>query len=909
MRKKAFIKVLVLFLVGFMGSFALGAVWTGTGTLLDPNDNHWDVDGNWNTGLVPAAGESVFIDQNTPLQPLIDSTVTAQCGIMRIGGTAGGGTTNTLTVTGGSLLVNNGSRDDDIILGQGNGSTATIDISGGTVTARSTWVGNNPGLAILKMTGGTLVHTGGAGQKLFVDRFNRTTAQIQLYGGLIDQTGGIYMGVGGSIDITEGDLIFSNNVVGTINNYINSGQITAYGSASTVLVDWNDPCYPDKTWVRAELYPKAWSPDPLDGGFIEDLEQDISWMPGYGAQSHDVYFGTTNPPPFIQNQTETTYDPGALALGQTYYWRIDENDGSTTHTGEVWSFTVLSAKQARNPMPASGATDVDWETLLSWTPGEGAVSHDVYLGESADALEAVSLGQADPNYDPGTLIKGRDYFWKVDEFDGTETTEGVVWSFTVVQGSSPTRWTNNDTNTELWTSEGNWDNGVPGINSDTWIDVDPNVLIDETVEAVGNLIRMSVTTDANVPGLRITGGSLTTYDHFIMGQNAGSHPVIQMDDGLVTFHSLWVGNNGSGTFIMNGGTLNIPDNNLFITRFGLDGKGPGTFILNGGVVNAHDIFMGAGILDIAGGTLIIDGNKAGEVQGYLDNGWITAYGSDSGPGVVIVDYNNVNPGKTTVIACPIGRETDFNGDCTVDTQDLGLMAGNWLFQTPSQIAWEFDMSTDPVGPGMYDLELRDTVNTNYNMTDMAGMLHVTGPLLLDEKIPSSGLWDADLHYIARSETEDALKLWVTIGSSASPGMQCYVGVSIYQVPATDSQTVEIWRGSPPHVTPYTPVQITGFDPDALIDISVSYDYDTDTFDWTASDGTTNKSGNNVSYSPFNNGNGGNFTIHGEGASTGFIDYMNLVFYGSDWYSTYDLQPDGSVNLGDFSVMSSEWLMK
>jgi hypothetical protein len=62
-----------------------------------------------------------------------------------------------------------------------------------------------------------------------------------------------------------------------------------------------------------------------------------------GSVSHDVYFGTTNPPPFIGNQSPATYNPGTLSIDTTYYWRIDEIDGSSnTHTGTVWSFSTES---------------------------------------------------------------------------------------------------------------------------------------------------------------------------------------------------------------------------------------------------------------------------------------------------------------------------------------------------------------------------------------------------------------------------------------------------------------------------------------------------------------------------------------------------------------------------------------
>ncbi|MHC4642282.1 MAG: hypothetical protein ACYS32_11610, partial [Planctomycetota bacterium] len=68
---------------------------------------------------------------------------------------------------------------------------------------------------------------------------------------------------------------------------------------------------------------------------------DLSWTAGVGATSHDVYFGTSNPPPFLLNQATTTFDPGTMAYGTTYYWRIDEVDAYGTITGTAWSFTTI----------------------------------------------------------------------------------------------------------------------------------------------------------------------------------------------------------------------------------------------------------------------------------------------------------------------------------------------------------------------------------------------------------------------------------------------------------------------------------------------------------------------------------------------------------------------------------------
>ena len=71
-----------------------------------------------------------------------------------------------------------------------------------------------------------------------------------------------------------------------------------------------------------------------------DKDADLSWTSGVDATSHDVYFGTSLPPLFIVNQTATTLEPGTMADGTTYYWRIDSVNGWGTTAGEEWSFTI-----------------------------------------------------------------------------------------------------------------------------------------------------------------------------------------------------------------------------------------------------------------------------------------------------------------------------------------------------------------------------------------------------------------------------------------------------------------------------------------------------------------------------------------------------------------------------------------
>ncbi|MBN2271381.1 MAG: hypothetical protein JXN61_12250, partial [Sedimentisphaerales bacterium] len=66
----------------------------------------------------------------------------------------------------------------------------------------------------------------------------------------------------------------------------------------------------------------------------------LSWQPGVGAASHDVYFGPADPPEFRANQTETIFYPGSLSLKTTYYWRIDEVNSGGKTAGPLWTFTT-----------------------------------------------------------------------------------------------------------------------------------------------------------------------------------------------------------------------------------------------------------------------------------------------------------------------------------------------------------------------------------------------------------------------------------------------------------------------------------------------------------------------------------------------------------------------------------------
>jgi len=81
---------------------------------------------------------------------------------------------------------------------------------------------------------------------------------------------------------------------------------------------------------------------PANNGTNISHTVQLSWNAGANTQTHDVYFGKTNPPPFIKNQTQLSYNPGTLSLNTKYYWRIDERNSSGVTTGTIYSFTTAA---------------------------------------------------------------------------------------------------------------------------------------------------------------------------------------------------------------------------------------------------------------------------------------------------------------------------------------------------------------------------------------------------------------------------------------------------------------------------------------------------------------------------------------------------------------------------------------
>jgi len=107
---------------------------------------------------------------------------------------------------------------------------------------------------------------------------------------------------------------------------------------------WRDVNNVFGTWnpqTLNELPTASWQPQPADGATgVDPCGVTLAWAAGAEATSHMVYFGTTNPPVFVGEQTGMSFATGAMLPDTTYYWAVDENNPSGQTSGTVWSFTT-----------------------------------------------------------------------------------------------------------------------------------------------------------------------------------------------------------------------------------------------------------------------------------------------------------------------------------------------------------------------------------------------------------------------------------------------------------------------------------------------------------------------------------------------------------------------------------------
>ncbi|MCL5279009.1 MAG: hypothetical protein M1376_03780 [Planctomycetes bacterium] len=161
----------------------------------------------------------------------------------------------------------------------------------------------------------------------------------------------VYLGT--SPDLTEANLVAKNQPFAMYYHVAGlEPGVTYYWRVDEVDATANVVTGP--VWSFSSPSQKAFEPSPKNSAKYVAADTKLTWTPGYGAQNHTIYFGTSfdevdqaggGTPTPVPEYTPST----PLAKGTTYYWRVDESDGKNTFKGAVWSFTTMPDIATVNP--------------------------------------------------------------------------------------------------------------------------------------------------------------------------------------------------------------------------------------------------------------------------------------------------------------------------------------------------------------------------------------------------------------------------------------------------------------------------------------------------------------------------------------------------------------------------------
>lgn len=240
-------------------------------------------------------------------------------------------------------------------------------------------------------------------------------------------------------------------------------------------------------WMPSTSAPKVTGPitiqavvpeHPIFSGVTLDANNESEFADGITGSGRTVLLGTLNAGNGMliarragaSDTAIAEWEPGVefydgagqFAGGKRMLFCAGTHEATDKPQG-AWNLTAEGEKMFRNainyllgvwasdPAPADGTEDVPRDTVLSWTPGAFAVTHDVYFGTVLDDVRdaspadprgvLASPGQDANSYDPAGLLDfGQVYYWRVDGVAAAPDNKvfrGNVWSFTAEPFAHP----------------------------------------------------------------------------------------------------------------------------------------------------------------------------------------------------------------------------------------------------------------------------------------------------------------------------------------------------------------------------------------------------------------------------------------------------------------------------------------
>jgi len=325
---------------------------------------------------------------------------------------------------------------------------------------------------------------------------------------------------------------------------------------------------------------------------------------------------------------------------------------------------------AWKPYPYDGAGDVPYDVVCSWSPGDYAVSHDVFLGTNWNDINDVNSSNyaSYPNveyshqdacsYDPcGLLDLDQIYYWRVNEVNSPNSWRGNIWRFRVANFITIDDFeddTAQDPPGNDWYKIASATislRSTPPVigkhsmryNYDNWYDLGPGYYSE--IESIG-----------------LEPNDWTSFELKLL--------------------SLWFyGNSGNAATITEQMYVFLKDN---------DGN---DFQVKYGDAAEYEDMTDVQIEDWQEWLIPISHFSTNDVNlANLDNlciGFgIRYWGAEAGLGVVYFDNIRLYP-SSCIPSRRAAPEADLNNDCEVDYEDVKIMADEWL---------EVDVNLSPVQP-------------------------------------------------------------------------------------------------------------------------------------------------------------------------------------------------------------------
>ena len=350
----------------------------------------------------------------------------------------------------------------------------------------------------------------------------------------------------------------------------------------------------------------------------------------------------------------------------------------------------------------------------------------------------------------------------------------LVFVLSLVAGvqAATVTWTGTDPG-QLWSTPANWDSGVIPTTADVvLIRTSPGPIVANEGAITKNIrVGSSGNDDA---ALTVDGGTLELNTWSALGAwPATAKGTLNMKSGTVHCkNELVVGNQGSGIIDMIGGTVMV----TFNLKIGREPTGVGHVDLKGGIMTANNLQMreeagSVGTMDVGGGMLILNGDDLSTVQGYIDNGWITAYG---GNGTLQLDYDVTN-NKTTLEA----------------THFLNPSPTNRSFVTPGdvELSWTLPDPCEPGQPVLVDVYLTDDLDQLLDFTDPESMTVLSQQnatsVVVQTQTKTQYFWAIDA-YVGRDNDPIIGPIFSVTADNAPPNVKAGLDISTFLQDGTRS---------------------------------------------------------------------------------------------------------------------------